>query len=319
MENDSRILVLGDTGMVGGAIVNELGAAGYIPLTVDDRARLPAGRPDLRDPQTVDEVFYELRPEYVFLAAAYVGGIQANIETPATMLRDNLLIATTVIEACRKHKVLKLLNLGSSCIYPRDAVQPMREDALLTGPLESTNEAYALAKIASLKLCDAYRTQYGCNFVSVMPCNLYGPGDRWDVKRSHVIPALIMRFIDAVRQEMPSVTVWGNGAPLREFLHERDVAAACVLVMEKWDGPGWINVGSGVEVSIRQLADLIAQLTGFQGEILWNDRQPNGTPRKVMDSSQMRALGWSPSVSLEDGLQEIIDAMQLAWSDDVPF
>jgi len=289
--------VAGHGGMVGSAVVRRLQRAGYTNLITRTSREL-----DLRDQAAVHAFFHHARPEYVVLAAARVGGILANSTYPAQFLYDNLMIASNVIHAAHLSGVTKLLNLGSSCIYPRLAPQPLREDALLTGPLEDTNRAYAVAKIAAIELCDHYRTQYGHDFISAMPTNLYGPGDNFDLSSSHVMPALIRKTVDARRQGLPQVEVWGSGTPLREFLHVDDLADACVFLLEQVSRPGPINVGTGEDLSIRALAELISELVGYEGELVFDASKPDGTPRKLMDVSLLRDLGWQARIPLRDGV-----------------
>lgn len=283
--------------MVGSAIVRALKAQGYTNLILRTHAEL-----DLTDLPRTATFFCTERPEYVFLAAAKVGGIVANRDNPATFLIDNLTIQHNVIMSAAVFGVRKLLFLGSSCIYPKLSHQPIREEALLSGPLEPTNEWYAIAKIAGIRMCQALRRQRGCNFISAMPCNLYGPGDNYHPDHSHVIPGMLRRFHEAKTQNHPQIACWGSGAPLREFLYVDDVAEACLLLMEQYNGELPINVGSGEEQSIRDLAELMAMLVGYQGTIFWDQSKPDGTPRKVLDSSRLRALGWKPKTALTDGL-----------------
>ena len=298
----SRVWVAGHGGLVGGAIARRLAAAGADVLTV--------GRDgvDLRRQAPVEDWLAEVRPDAVVLAAATVGGIAANAARPVDFLYDNLAIEANVIAAAHRVGVAKLVFLGSSCIYPREAAQPMSEDALLSGPLEPTNQWYAVAKIAGIKLCDAYRAQYGADFISLMPTNLYGPHDNFDLEGSHVLPALIRRFHEARAAGAPEVVLWGTGAPLREFLHVDDLADAVVLLAERFSAPGPINVGSGEEISIADLARLVAGIVGYDGAIRFDAARPDGTPRKVMDSGRLRALGWRPRVTLADGI-----ARTYAW------
>lgn len=262
----------------------------------------PRGELDLTDGAAVQRFFGEERPEYVFLAAARVGGIAANASCPADFIRDNLLIQTHVIDAAWRHGARKLLFLGSSCIYPRLAPQPIREEHLLTGPLEPTNQAYAVAKIAGIEMCRAYREQRGLAAVSLMPTNLYGPGDSFEPQRSHVLPALIRRFEEARRGGLPEVAVWGTGAPLREFLHVDDLADAAVFLMRRYDGDGIINVGSGDEVSIKALVGMVADAVGYQGSVAWDTTKPDGTPRKRLDLTKLHGLGWRRQIPLREGL-----------------
>lgn len=297
MKADSLIYVAGHRGMVGSAIVRRLKADGLENLLLRGRAEL-----DLANQAAVEQLFAEHRPQYVFLAAARVGGILANATTPAQFLRDNIAIQTNVIDAAYRHGTRKLLFLGSSCIYPRNAPQPMTEDCLLTGPLESTNEWYAIAKIAGLKMCQAYRRQYGFNAISVMPTNLYGPGDNFDLTSSHVLPALIRKFHEAKDQGKDEVEVWGTGTPRREFLHVDDFADASVFLMQRYEDEIWINVGSSKDITIADLAALIAKTVQYRGAVHFNPKRPDGTPRKLLDSSRLHSRGWSPRISLEDGI-----------------
>ncbi|MFD1912800.1 GDP-L-fucose synthase family protein [Halodurantibacterium flavum] len=293
-----RVWVAGHRGMVGAALMRRLAGTGSELLTVT-RAEC-----DLRDQAAVTGWMAQARPEVVILAAATVGGIAANAARPATFLYDNLAIATNVIEGARQAGVAKLLFLGSSCIYPRAAPQPIPEEALLTGPLEPTNEAYAIAKIAGLKLCAAYRQEHGCDFISVQPTNLYGPGDNYDPEGSHVLPALLRRFHKARLARAPEVAVWGSGAPLREFLHVDDLADALVFLLERYSGMVPVNVGSGQEVSIAALARMVADVTGYAGRITFDPARPDGTPRKRLDCSRLHALGWDRARPLAQGLAE---------------
>jgi GDP-L-fucose synthase len=294
----SRIYIAGHRGLVGSALWRELTARGATQLIGRTRAEL-----DLRDPAAVREFFAACRPDFVFVAAARVGGIHANNSRPAEFLLENLQIQNNLIESARVVGVRKLLFLGSSCIYPKFAPQPIPESALLTGPLEPTNEWYAIAKIAGIKLCQAFRRQYGCDFISAMPTNLYGPNDNYDLQNSHVLPALIRKFHEAKVRGDRRVTCWGTGSPLREFLYVDDLARACVFLMEHYSEEQFINVGSGEEVAIRQLAELVQRIVGFEGEIVWDTSKPDGTPRKLMDSARLRQLGWRPQVDLPRGIQ----------------
>lgn len=297
MNKDAKIYVAGHTGMVGSAIVRALKAQGFTNLLLRTRGML-----HLQYDDKVYQFFRDERPEYVFLAAAKVGGIVANRDRPADFLFENLAIQMNVLQAAAAFKVKKLLFLGSSCIYPKLAKQPIGEEALLTGPLEPTNEWYAIAKIAGIKMCQALRRQNGCNFIAAMPCNLYGPGDNYHPEHSHVIPGLIRRFHESKVQGHPNVVCWGSGTPLREFLYVDDLAEACLLLMEEYNGELPINVGSGQEHSILDIAELVAMRVGYQGPIVWDRIKPDGTPRKVLDSSRLRALGWKPKTALTDGL-----------------
>ncbi|HMO33463.1 MAG TPA: GDP-L-fucose synthase [Lacibacter sp.] len=305
MQLKDKIYVAGHRGMVGSAILRRLQKEGYENVVVRTSAEM-----DLRSQEAVDKFFKDHKPDYVFLAAAKVGGIVANNTYRAEFLYDNLMIQNNIIHAAWKHSVTKLLFLGSSCIYPKFAEQPIKEESLLTGPLEPTNEPYAIAKIAGLKLCDAYRSQYGCNFISAMPTNLYGPNDNYDLQNSHVLPALLRKMIVAKRNNDPSVEIWGSGTPRREFLHVDDLADACYFLMQEYNEPGWINVGAGTDVSIRELAELIREITGFTGELLFNTDKPDGTPRKLMDSSRINASGWKASISLREGIEKVYHEVQ---------
>lgn len=298
MNPDSIIYVAGHRGLAGSAIVRELQRQGFHRLVTRTRSET-----DLIDAEAVRTLFQREKPEYVFVAAARVGGIGANQSQPATFLWENLQIQNNLIHTAWKSGVKKLLFLGSSCIYPRMAPQPIREDALLTGPLESTNEPYAIAKIAGIKLCESLRRQHGCDFISAMPTNLYGPGDNYDLETSHVLPALIHRFHAARERGDRQVTCWGTGSPLREFLYSDDLARALVFLMRNYSEAGHINVGSGTEITIRGLAEAVAKAVGFDGEIVWDPSRPDGTPRKLMDSSRLMSLGWKPEIDLPSGLR----------------
>ena len=293
----SRIFVAGHRGLVGSAIVRRLEETGSRNLLLRDRAQL-----DLLDQAAVTRFFAEHRPEFVFLAAAKVGGIMANVTQPAEFLYENLAVQTNVIHAAWQQGARKLLFLGSSCIYPKLAPQPIREEYLLTGPLEPTNEAYAIAKIAGLKLAAAYRAQYGFPAISVMPTNLYGPGDNFDLETSHVLPALIRRFHEAKISGAPEVTLWGTGTPRREFLHVDDLAYAACFLMETYDGREALNVGTGEDLAIVELAELVARAAGYSGRIRFDPSRPDGTPRKLLDVSRIHALGWKASLSIEEGV-----------------
>ena len=303
MEKDAKIYVAGHRGMVGSAICRELERQGYTNIITRTHAQLDLCRQD-----AVETFFVEEKPTYVFLAAAKVGGIQANSEAPADFMYQNMMLEMNVIHAAWRNGCKKLEFLGSSCIYPRLAPQPMREDCLLTSPLEETNEAYALAKIAGLKYCAYLNKQYGTDYISVMPTNLYGPNDNYHPEHSHVLPALIRRFHEAKEAGAPSVTCWGDGTPLREFLYVDDLANLCVYLMNHYSEDETVNAGSGKEISIRELAELVARVVGYSGKILWDTSKPNGTPRKLLDVSKVAALGWQYKTTLEDG-------MRLAYQD----
>ena len=298
MKEDAKIYVAVHRGMVGSAICRELERQGYTNIITRTHAQLDICRQD-----AVDAFFAEEKPEYVFLAAAKVGGIQANSEAPADFMYQNMMLEMNVIYSAWRTGCRKLEFLGSSCIYPRMAPQPMKEDCLLTSPLEETNEAYALAKIAGLKYCAYLNKQYGTNYISVMPTNLYGPNDNYHPEHSHVLPALIRRFHEAKEAGAPSVTCWGDGSPLREFLYVDDLANLCVYLMNHYSGDETVNAGSGKEISIRELAELVARVVDYRGEILWDTSKPNGTPRKLLDVSKAAALGWRYEMELEDGIR----------------
>ena len=296
--NGKRVWVAGHKGMVGSALIRRLARENCTILTVERSAA------DLRRQADVEAFVRDNRPEAVFLAAARVGGIVANDRQPASFLYDNLMIAGNVIEAARRYGVEKLLNLGSTCVYPKFAPQPIPEDALLTGPLEPTNQWYAVAKIAAIKLCDAYRRQHGCDFISAMPTNLYGPNDNFDLEASHVIPALVAKMAQAKDQSDDEVILWGTGAPRREFLHVDDCADALVHLMTHFSGEGPVNVGTGVDVTIRELAELISSVVGFQGHLTFDTSKPDGTPRKLADVAHLRELGWTARIPLAEGLAQ---------------
>jgi GDP-L-fucose synthase len=298
MRPSSKIFVAGHRGLVGSAIVRRLQQLGYTNLVLRTRTET-----DLTSAAAVNALFEEQRPEYVFLAAAKVGGILANSTYPADFLRDNLAIQLNVVEAARHYGAAKLEFLGSSCIYPKYAPQPMKEECLLTGALEPTNEWYAIAKIAGIKLCQAYRRQYGFNAISLMPTNLYGPGDNFDLNHSHVLPALIRKFHEAKTEGRPEVVVWGTGQPRREFLHVDDLASAAVFLMENYNEPEIINVGSGDDTTIADLAALVQRIVGFTGSVVFDSSKPDGTPRKLLDVSRLNALGWRPAINLESGIE----------------
>ena len=303
MFKHSSIFVAGHRGMVGSAIVRRLQATGYTNLLLRARDQL-----DLRDAGAVNRFFEAERPEYVFLAAAKVGGILANSTFPVEFLRDNLLIELSVIEAAYRYGAKKLEFLGSSCIYPKMAPQPLRAEYLLTGPLEATNEWYALAKIAGIKLVQAYRQQYGFQAISLMPTNLYGPEDNFDLKESHVLPALIRKFHEAKQSGSPEVVLWGTGSARRDFLHVDDLASAAILLMTEYDQPEIINIGSGEDLTIAELAEMVRQIVGFEGSIVYDSARPDGTPRKVLEVSRLRAMGWAPKITLGEGI-----ASTYAW------
>lgn len=305
MKKDARIYVAGHKGMVGSAILRKLQREEFTNLVTRTSAEL-----DLRNQQATNDFFEKEQPEYIFLAAAKVGGINANNIFKADFIYDNLMIEANVIKATHIYKAKKLLFLGSSCIYPKFSEQPIKESYLLTGELEATNEPYAIAKIAGIKLCDSFRYQYGCNFISAMPANLYGPNDHYDLKNSHVLPAMLRKFITAKRENNPSVELWGSGTPKREFLHADDIASACYHLMLHYNEPGVVNVGSGEDISIKDLAMLIKKITGYTGDIIFNTSMPDGTPRKLLDVSKLIATGWKQSISLEDGIAKVYEEVR---------
>lgn len=298
MRTSDKIYVAGHRGMVGSALIRALNKKGFYNIVVrtSDQA-------DLRDQQKVEELFSEEKPDYVFLAAARVGGIMANNTYRAEFIYDNLMIQTNIIHQAYRHQVKKLLYLGSSCIYPKLAPQPMKESYLLTGELEPTNEPYAIAKIAGIKMCDAYRNQYGCNFVSAMPTNLYGPNDSYDMYTSHVVPAMIRKFHEAIDGAKKQVTIWGSGKVKREFMHVDDMAEACLFLMDEYDMEGIVNIGTGVDLTIRELAEMIQEISGFTGSLVFDNSKPDGTPRKLLDVAKIAGIGWKHSISLKDGLR----------------
>ena len=305
MEKKDKIFVAGHRGMVGSAIVRKLQQEGFDNLVLRTSAEL-----DLRNQEAVDTFFKEYKPDYVFLAAAKVGGIVANNTYRADFLYDNLMIQNNVIHSSYKHSVTKLLFLGSSCIYPKFAEQPIKEEYLLTGTLEQTNEPYAIAKIAGLKLCEAYRSQYGSNFISAMPTNLYGPNDNYDLQNSHVLPALLRKMIVAKRMQQPAVEIWGSGTPRREFLHVDDLADACFFLMQEYDGTEWMNIGVGEDVSIKELAELIKDIVGYEGELQFDTSKPDGTPRKLLDVSKLHSRGWKAKTGLRAGIERVYEEVK---------
>jgi GDP-L-fucose synthase len=302
MNEAAKFFFAGHRGLVGSAVTRRLAVEGYTGVLVQDRSAL-----DLRNQTAVEHFFADARPEYVILAAAKVGGIHANSTAPADFIRDNLLIQTNVIDAAQRHGVRKLLFLGSSCIYPKHAPQPMPESALLTGPLEPTNEWYAVAKIAGIKMCQAYRQQFGFDAICLMPTNLYGPGDNFNLETSHVLPALLRRFHEAKLAGQDVVPIWGSGTPRREFLYVDDCADAVLFLMERYSGAGIVNVGVGQDVTIRELAELIAEVVGFRGRLEFDSSKPDGTPRKLLDVSRIHGLGWQARTSLRDGIRRTYD------------
>jgi len=299
LEKNSKIYIAGHNGLVGSAILRKLKEKQHTNLIYFNHNEL-----DLTDKNATETMFRLYKPEFVFLSAAKVGGIHGNSTKPGDYFYDNIMIQTNVMESARKYGVKKLLFLGSSCIYPKEAKQPIKEEYLLTGPLETTNKAYATAKIAGIEMCNSYRQQYGSNFISVMPCNLYGIGDNFSLMSSHVLPAFIRKFHDAKLNKNPQVEVWGDGTPLREFMCTDDVADALYFLMQNYNYSGHINVGTGYDVSINDLAEIIKDIVGYKGNIVWNKEYPNGTMKKLMDNSRIKSMGWEPKISLEDGLKE---------------
>lgn len=305
MRTDSKIYVAGHRGLVGSAILRMLHKKGYENTVTRTSSEL-----DLRDRKAVVDFFEQERIEYVFLAAAKVGGIVANNDYPADFIRDNLLIQTNVIDAAYQFGVEKLLFLGSTCIYPKYSPQPMKEEYLLTGELEPTNQPYAIAKIAGITMCQSYNRQHGCKFISVMPTNMYGPNDNFDLKTSHVLPALIRKFHEAKVYQSPEVEVWGTGTPRREFLHSDDLADACLFLMQNYEGNEIVNIGVGKDISIKELAYLIKEIVGYEGEIVFNTSAPDGTPRKLVDVTKINGLGWKATIPLEEGIKKVYDSFQ---------
>lgn len=300
MNRSDKIFVAGHRGMVGSAIVRKLQEEGFNNLLLRSSSGL-----DLRNQQAVNDFFAAEQPDFVFLAAAKVGGILANNTYRADFIYENIMIQSNVIHAAYVHKVKKLMFLGSSCIYPKMAPQPLKEEYLLTGLLEPTNEPYAIAKIAGIKMCDAYRAQYGCNFISVMPTNLYGPNDNYDLKKSHVLPALIRKFHEAKINHEPAVVMWGTGQPLREFMHADDLADACYFLMQHFNEEGFVNIGTGTDITIKDLALLIKDIVGYKGELQHDLSKPDGTPRKLMDVSKLHSLGWKAGIGLREGIEKV--------------
>jgi len=313
MNQTDKIYIAGHRGMVGSAILRKLKSQGFSNFVYKTSREL-----DLRSQTEVNEFFRKEKPDYVILAAAKVGGILANNTYRAEFIYDNIMIQSNVIKASHAHEVKKLLFLGSSCIYPKLASQPLREDYLLTDVLEPTNEPYAIAKIAGIKMCDAFRSQYGCDFISVMPTNLYGPNDNYDLKKSHVLPALMRKFIEAKRENQPSVMMWGTGSPQREFLHADDLADACIYLMENYSEEGLVNIGTGVDIPIIDLARKIKEITGYKGEIKHDLSKPDGTPRKLMDVNKLKSLGWTSKIDLDQGLKMVYEEVKdTVWTDGV--
>ena len=302
MDKGAKIYIAGHRGMVGSALLRQLEKMGFQHFILRSSAEL-----DLRNQQATANFFAEQQPDYVFLAAAKVGGIMANNTYRADFLYDNLQIQNNVLHSAWKTGVRKLLFLGSSCIYPKMAPQPIKESDLLTGLLEPTNEPYAIAKIAGIKLCDAFRAQYGCSFISVMPTNLYGPNDNYDLQNAHVLPALLAKFHAAKTQQLPEVNIWGSGQPMREFLHADDMAEACIFLMENYDEPGFVNIGTGKDITIADLAHLIGEITGYEGKLTFDASKPDGTPRKLLDVSKLHQLGWHHRIGLKAGIRQVYE------------
>ncbi|WP_343695587.1 GDP-L-fucose synthase [Flavobacterium sp.] len=305
MNLNDKIYIAGHRGMVGSAILRQLKSKGFTNFILKTSSEL-----DLRNQQAVADFFEQEKPDYVFLAAAKVGGIIANNTYRGDFIYENLMIQNNIIHQSYLKNVKKLMFLGSSCIYPKMAPQPLKEEYILTGELEPTNEPYAIAKIAGIKMCDAYRSQFGCNFISVMPTNLYGPNDNYDLKNSHVLPAMLRKFITAKRNKDASVTIWGTGSPRREFLHADDLAEACFFLMENYNEEGLVNIGVGEDISILDLAVLVKKVVGFEGEILTDTSKPDGTPRKLMDVSKLNSFGWKAKTTLEEGIQKVYDEIK---------
>lgn len=305
MEKGAKIYIAGHRGMVGSAIMRKLQSEGFENIITRVSSEL-----DLRNQVAVNDFFTKEKPDYIFLAAAKVGGIHANNSFRAEFIYDNLMIEANIIHAAYQHLVKKLMFLGSSCIYPKFAPQPLREESLLTGTLEQTNEPYAIAKITGIKLCEAYRAQYGCNFISAMPTNMYGPNDNYDLNNGHVLPALVRKMIVAKQTNAANVVIWGSGTPRREFLYSDDLADACYFLMQNYNEPGFLNVGTGEDITIRDLALLIKDIVGYRGEIIQDTSKPDGTPRKLMDVSKLNALGWKASISLEEGIKKVYEEVK---------
>ncbi len=309
MNKEDKIYVAGHRGMVGSAIVRKLMADGFSNIITRTSSEL-----DLRNQQAVSDFFAVEKPDHVFLAAAKVGGIVANNTYRAEFIYDNLIMESNIIHHSYLNGVRKLLFLGSSCIYPKMAPQPLKEEYLLSGYLEETNQPYAIAKIAGIELCDSYRAQYGCNFISAMPTNLYGPNDNYDLEKSHVLPALLRKFITAKREGLPAVTIWGTGKPRREFLHVDDLSEACLHLMQSYNEKGLVNIGTGEDVSIEELAEIIKSITNFEGDIVFDTSKPDGPPRKLMDVSKMKSKGWKAKISLKEGIQMVYnDVKNTNW------
>jgi len=313
MNFNDKIYIAGHRGMVGSAIHANLKNKGFNSIVTRTSSEL-----DLRNQQDVNLFFETEKPQYVFLAAAKVGGIHANNTYRADFIYDNLMVQNNLIHAAFRYKVNKLMFLGSSCIYPKHAAQPLKEEYLLTGELEQTNEPYAIAKIAGIKMCESYRRQYGCNFISVMPTNLYGQNDNYDLANSHVLPALIRKIYDAKENKESHVTVWGTGTPMREFMHANDMADACVYLMQNYDGEKFVNIGTGVDITIKDLAYLIKKVANYEGELIFDTSKPDGTPRKLMDVSYLHSLGWKHKINLEEGIKMVYEEFKINHGQKVP-
>jgi GDP-L-fucose synthase len=311
MEQTAKIYIAGHRGMVGSALERKLRKEGYNNIVTRTSAEL-----DLRNQQAVNDFFEKEKPAYVLLAAAKVGGIHANNTYRAEFIYDNLMIEANIIHAAYFNKVTKLLFLGSSCIYPKMAPQPLKEEYLLSGYLEPTNQPYAIAKIAGIEMCESYRAQYGCNFISAMPTNLYGPNDNYDLEKCHVLPALLRKFINAKQENLTEVTLWGTGSPRREFMHVDDLASACLFILKNYNQNGIVNIGTGKDTSICELANLIKRVVGFEGDVKWDTNMPNGTNRKLMDVTKLNQMGWSSSINLETGIEMVYKLVKnLKWQD----
>jgi len=312
MDIHSKIYIAGHRGMVGSAIQRNLIERGFTNIVTRTSKEL-----DLRNQADTEAFFNNEKPEYVFLAAAKVGGIQANNTLRADFIYENLMVQSNIIHAAYKTNAKKLMFLGSSCIYPKFAQQPLKEEYLLTGELEQTNEPYAIAKIAGIKMCESYHRQYGCNFISVMPTNLYGQNDNYDLNNSHVLPALIRKIHDAKESKSPNVTIWGTGTPMREFMHANDMADACVYLMQNYNDEKFVNIGTGVDISIKDLALLVKKIAGFEGELVFDTSKPDGTPRKLMDVSYLHSLGWKHKIELEEGIKLVYEEFKLKHGEKV--
>jgi GDP-L-fucose synthase len=312
MDKSAKIYVAGHRGMVGSSIIKRLTLEGYTNLITRTSQEI-----DLRNQNQVELFFKQEKPEYVFMCAAKVGGIIANNTFRADFIYDNIMIASNIIHNSYKYGVKKLLNLGSTCIYPKFAPQPMEESSLLTGILEPTNEPYAIAKIAAIKICESYRDQYGCNFISVMPTNLYGPNDNYDLNNSHVLPALIRKFHEAKINKLQEVICWGSGTPKREFLHTDDLSRACVYLMKSYNDKQFVNIGVGTDLSIKELAEMVSNIVGFEGNIIWDSTKPDGTPRKLVDVTKLNSLGFKAEINLEDGIKSVYEEFKTNYESNI--